>query len=262
MHYVIGDTHGRYDLVQKMIDSGFFDPSKDSVFFLGDYYKHGKPQLGDNQRLMYLLGKYYCTDISRPGFHLIRGNGEWKSGRMNKVFGNIIISACPDIVALKISGYTVCLSHCGMERHLWEQIGSIGKYPAEFFLNTAQNSDIYKAVVDERRQNGDISYLDRPDGTAPDYWPDNIDKTIFIHGHFPAQKDKEYSGNKLYNYIPVPEINSTDSGPFVRYNELRHAMNIDTGAGQNTCPRLACVCVESFIDRLNDKKANCFYYCD
>ncbi len=257
-HFVVGDTHGRYDLAEELIRSRYFDCTRDRVYFLGDYFMHGdrkelNSQETNTQKLMKTLNEFYCADISQPGIHLLRGNGEWKWGRINGVFGNITLSACPDIVVLRIGGYTVCLSHSGMHRSLWHKITEKdARTYMEFFLSAERRDDIYNAVIEASR-NSPINVCDKSEKDCADFWPEKEDKTLFIHGHFPAHRDSCVQGfgeNTFYNYRP---FDLAACHGLVRFNSSRNALNIDAGANGGSektpgfAPCIVCVCLEDLI---------------
>lgn len=265
-HFVIGDTHARADLVQKLMDNNVFNVEQDYIYFLGDYYSDGVSA----DELMNLLSKYYRSDPSEPGFHLLKGNHEYfgRGARchLNDVFGDLLVSALPNIVVLKISGYTFCLSHCGMHRKLWEKLKDQPS-GSEFFLNkVASDNYICRAVNWTHTNDAEISYYDN-ENTVADYWP-QTEKSFFIHGHFPAHKEcniEEYRRSR-YKYdstrmpfeaTPVNRVvyyatSVSDTPYYIRYNPLRKAFNIDTGA-KSEHGRLACICLEELISTLKEK---------
>ncbi len=253
-HYVIGDTHGKYALVEKLIEklkeTKKFNPQEDFVYFLGDYFGAKRNNNTDSVKLMEVLNNDYEPDLKKPGFHLLKGNHEWCShfrDHLKEVYGDIVIAALPDIVVLRLSGYTFCLSHAGMNNEIWKKIKQ--QLPeegaAEFFLND-KNLPCFIDVVDERGQNGH-TFKDKSKEIPAEYWPKDIENTYFFHGHLPTTKPlSDIKGYGVYCYKNL--TNDTDHG-IVSFNPLRNALNIDTGAHgrYNFPPTIACVCLEDLI---------------
>lgn len=71
LHFVVGDTHGEYTSLMRLMEKIQFNPQKDNVYFVGDYNEGVNPEI-----LPQYIAEYYQADYTIPGFHLIRGNHE------------------------------------------------------------------------------------------------------------------------------------------------------------------------------------------
>lgn len=244
---MVGDTHGCGKTVEKLIKQIGFDSEKDHVYFLGDYY--GASDGDDHINLLLYLNQYYEPDLSKPGFHLLRGNHEWGNKYtvfLRDVWENIKISKLPDVVVLNVNGKQYVLSHAGMHKDVWTVIkNDTIKLPKEYQLDTDWRNGLnlgrkyYEAIVFTTK-NGEINYYDKSSSECAEYWPKfkNDANVYFIHGHFPLTKDN-IEDNDKYNY-------NYKKKDYIRYNELRHAINIDAGAKKIDCEerKLMCICLE------------------
>lgn len=103
LHFVVGDTHGETAPLRTLTEQIAFDPQKDHVYFVGDY-NYG----GDVSRLLRYLALYYEPDLSKPGFHLIRGNHEREEYPIYE------LKNLPDIIVLRGKQMNYYIVHAGM----------------------------------------------------------------------------------------------------------------------------------------------------
>lgn len=111
LHFVVGDTHGQYQTLQCLMAKIEFDPSKDHVYFVGDYNDGGNPT-----ELLRYIARYYREDLGDHGFHLIRGNHERELGPIHA------LENLPDVFVLKHKHMTYYLTHAGMVRDAFDLI--------------------------------------------------------------------------------------------------------------------------------------------
>ena len=103
LHFVVGDVHGEAETLKALLEKIRFDPSKDHVYFVGDYNAGGYPTM----LLSYIAG-HYQADYDVPGFHLIRGNHE------RELCPEYPLANLPDIIVWRGRQLNYCLSHAGM----------------------------------------------------------------------------------------------------------------------------------------------------
>lgn len=109
--FVVGDTHGEYDTLKRLMEKIRFDAKKDHVFFTGDYNKGGDPR-----SLLKLLSRYYAADYSVPGFHLIRGNHE------RELLPIFPLENLPDIIVIRRKAMNYYIAHAGMLSKVFDLI--------------------------------------------------------------------------------------------------------------------------------------------
>lgn len=111
LHFVVGDTHGAYVTLQKLMEKIEFDPQKDHVYFVGDYNAGGVPEL-----LLKYMAKYYQEDYEIAGFHLIRGNHE------RELWPYYPLPNLPDVIVVKGRVMTYYIAHAGMVNDAFDLI--------------------------------------------------------------------------------------------------------------------------------------------
>lgn len=234
--FVAGDTHGEVASLQALMQKIKFEPSKDRVFFVGDYNGGGNVQC-----LLDYISLYYEADYSRPGFHLIRGNHERELSPIYTL-GNQ-----PDIVVLKKEHMTYYVAHAGMVAEAFELINKDISNNPDKSLYVYKLDDIcvqYDAPLRQLMWSRNGLYSQK---SPRHVWPSqeklSQNKACIIHGHSPYCffiKDNYYSygRNNLFWY-----------NQRVFFSEDLQSFNVDSnikgryenGEGHRL---LSCVCIE------------------
>ena len=101
--FIVGDTHGEYSTLKKLIEKIKFDPLKDRVYFTGDYNSGGNVE-----KLLTYISNYYIENNDFPGFHLIRGNHERE---LSPVYP---LENMPDLFVIRKKQMNYYIAHAGM----------------------------------------------------------------------------------------------------------------------------------------------------
>lgn len=183
LHFVVGDTHGEYETLRKLLEKIEFDPQKDFVYFVGDYNAGGNPKA-----LLQHIAQYYQENHDDPGFHLIRGNHE------RELWPFYELPNLPDIFVLKGQNITFYLTHAGMVQKAFDMINmDIKNLPVACCQAYALDNNItcydapFRQIIWSRR--GLYSQRSRYH-----VWPSEESlraaKACIIHGHTPFSQLK------------------------------------------------------------------------
>ena len=113
LHFVVGDVHGEWLTLQKLMEKIGFDPDKDHVFFVGDYNGGGDPE-----KLILYMALYYQEDPGYPGFHMIRGNHEWELSPVHP------LKNLPDVYVIKGNYLDYYIAHAGMVSGIFDLLAN------------------------------------------------------------------------------------------------------------------------------------------
>lgn len=248
LHFVVGDTHGEFSTLIKLLEKIDFMPQADHVYFLGDY-NYG----GCTESLLRYMSQYYQEDYTIPGFHLIRGNHE------REIFPQFELNNLPDVLVLKGKVLNYYLVHAGMVDSGFKLIQTdIETKPEETTFAYALS---YKAACISGplrqivwSQEGLYSHSSlRP------LWPEERSlsdaKVCIIHGHTP------YSFLKRDNNFSYGERMLFWEKQKIWFSEDLHSFDIDSnlrGGGRligDSYRGLSCVCLE-MIDEIAQAHGN------
>ena len=237
LHFVVGDTHGEWKTLQRLIEMIRFDPDKDHVFFVGDYNEGG-----DVRALLTYISNYYQADYSKPGFHLIRGNHE------RELLPMYPLENLPDIIVLRKESLTYYITHAGMITSVFDALNQdIANSPNEeifayrFADSTVCDHAPFRRVI--------WSYGRQfTQQTRGEIWPteENLHRNhaCIIHGHAPYCFFVKSTDDCTYG-----EKNLFWAHHHIIFSEDLHSFNIDSDAkgrrknGHNY-RGIACVCLE------------------
>lgn len=236
LHFVVGDTHGEYTSLMRLMDKIQFDPQKDNVYFVGDYNEGGNPEI-----LLQYIAEYYQADYTIPGFHLIRGNHE------RELWPRYSLNNLPDIIVLKSRIMTYYISHAGMVNGAFELINEDKRlHPEEKTLAYALNEDVacydapFRQIIWSRR--GLYSQKSHYHN-----WPSentlHTEKACIIHGHTP------FSQLKNGNYFSYGDKMLFWQNQHIWFAEDLQSFDIDSNIkgkyDKNDNYRgLSCICLE------------------
>lgn len=111
LSFVVGDTHGQRETLIALMNKIKFDPSRDKVYFVGDYNSGG-----DVGSLLDYIAQYYQENYESPGFHLIRGNHEHE---LEPIYP---LENLPDVLVIRGRAMNYYIAHAGMIRKAFEVI--------------------------------------------------------------------------------------------------------------------------------------------
>jgi len=178
LHFAVGDLHGEAATLMALIDKIHFDPARDHVYFVGDYNSGGNPRA-----LLSYLSQYYSADLSKPGFHMIRGNHE------RELFPDYPLENLPDVIVHRGRVMVYYIAHAGMVSGAFRLIN------ADIAANPGKSD--YAYAIDEScaaygAQFRDMVWSARGlywRGSGRCLWPDEYDlyesRACIIHGHTP-----------------------------------------------------------------------------
>lgn len=245
LHFVVGDTHGQIEALIDLMEKIKFDSSKDHVYFVGDYNAGGNVR-----KLINYIAKYFVTDYSKPGFHLIRGNHE----RESILFPLFTLENLPDIFVIRGRNVNFFVAHAGMVEAAFDLI-------TEDMINNPEERVFAYRIEDE------LACKDAPlrqivwskDGlysraTNTGIWPSEEslikNNALIIHGHTP------YFFMKKGQRISYGDKNLFWKMQHICYSEDLRSFNIDSNAKGRfdtgaTYAGLSCICLE-VIDCIAD----------
>ena len=121
LHFVVGDTHGETAALRTLIEQITFDPTKDHVYFVGDYNAGGHARA-----LLKYMEQYYEPDCRRPGFHMIRGNHE------REMEPSYPLENLPDFLVLRGRQMNYYIVHAGMLTAAFDAINAdMARHPGQ-----------------------------------------------------------------------------------------------------------------------------------
>ena len=237
LHFVVGDIHGEWTTLKRLLELIRFDPDKDHVYFVGDYNAGG-----DVRTLLTYISNYYQADYTLPGFHLIRGNHE------RELWPVFPLENLPDIIVLRKEILTYYITHAGMITPVFNAINrdmaedpdkTIHAY--KFEDSTVCDRGPFRRVIWSRGG----QFTQRTNGKV---WPteENLHQNhaCIIHGHAPFcffLKGKDYGTYGAHNLFWEKQ--------HVFFSEDLQSFNIDSNAkgrieNGHSYRGLACVCLE------------------
>ena len=236
LSFVVGDVHGQCSTLIALMDKIKFDPSKDKVYFVGDYNSGG-----DVRAVLAYLSLYYEENYDLPGFHLIRGNHE------RELWPIYPLLNLPDIIVLKYEMMTYYIVHAGMTGDGFNIIHS------DIKTNTSGHSFAYRldesittkgSVFHQITYSKNGLYSQKPHYGS--WVSEDIlkrEKVCVIHGHAPYcffVHDDYYSYGKNMLFWEKQHV---------FFSENLQSFNIDSdikGRCRNdqTFRGLSCVCLE------------------
>lgn len=251
LHFIVGDIHGEVKTLKLLMEKIGFDPTKDHVYFLGDYNGGGNVTA-----LMRYLSNYYSPDSAVPGFHMIRGNHERELGPV------YALQNLPDVFVIREKHMDYYLAHAGMIRSVFDLIGEdMEKDPSKkvFSYGLTDESVAFDAPLRQMIWSRHGLYSQRAHWSK---WPRNETLTArracIIHGHSP------YSFFMRQQYFSYGEQTLFWKRQHVFFSESLQSFNIDAnvkGRYENgeTYRGLACVCLEALetVAANTDGKLTC-----
>ena len=237
LHFVVGDTHGEWKTLEKLMDNILFDPAKDHVYFVGDYNDGGNVKL-----LLTYISRYYAADYNAPGFHLIRGNHE-----LYELYPEYALENLPEIIVVRGKEMNYYIAHAGMVSPVFDCINQDIKTHPE------RNTSAYK--LDEYSMRADapfrqIIWSQRGLYSQRSYWHvwPSGDKLLenhacIIHGHTPYPY---FIGRGYFSY---GDNNLFWENQHIFFSEDLQGFDIDSNIkgvhwnGQ-TYRGLTCICLE------------------
>ena len=243
LHFVVGDVHGEEKTLRMLMDKIAFDPSKDHVYFIGDYNEGGNPTA-----LLNYMAEFYQADFMEPGFHMIRGNHE------RELWPRYPLDNLPDIIVLRGTELNYYMVHAGMVDAAFRLINDdIAQYPEKdvFAYRLDDSCAGYDAPFRQIVWSRNGLYSQR---SFRRVWPDTYDLyehyACIIHGHTPYSffMDRRSSYDSNYG-----DKNLFWEKQHIWFSEDLCSFNIDSdvkGRCQNgeTYRGLACLCLEVLED--------------
>lgn len=240
LHFVVGDVHGQTATLKALMEKIKFDPTKDHVFFVGDY-NGGHSTGGDIYALMNYMSLYYSADYNTPGFHLIRGNHECE---LNPIYP---LRGFPHIIVYKGSAMNYYIVHAGMVNEAFGLINDdMAKHPDKqihaYTLDYSCRS--YDAPLRQMIWSRHGLYTQN---YHRQFWAKHTDlvenKACIIHGHSP------YCYFKKEDYYSYGEDNLFWQNQHIFFSESLQSFNIDSnikgryknGEGHRA---ISCICIE------------------
>lgn len=237
LHFVVGDTHGEWQTLEALMENILFDPTKDHVYFVGDYNAGGSVKY-----LLTYISRYYAEDYHTPGFHLIRGNHE-----RDELYPVYPLENLPDIIVFRGKEMNYFIAHAGMVSPVFDRINQdITEHPERgiFAYKLADYTVCFDAPF---RQ---IIWSRRGLYSQRSYWHvwpsgDSLltNHACIIHGHTPYSF---FMGNGYFSY---GDNNLFWENQHIFFSEDLQGFDIDSnikGVFRNgqTYRGLACVCLE------------------
>lgn len=247
LHFVVGDTHGETETLTALMQKILFDPTRDHVYFVGDYNGGGNVQ-----RLLRYIATAYEPDPTKPGFHLIRGNHE----RDSRLYPAYPLCNLPDIYVLRGRGLNYFIAHAGMVRPAFTLIvDDLNAHPQQtvFTYRLAHNTSSHNLLRQITWSRNGL-YSQNPRWKV---WTSETQlrdaHACIIHGHAP------------YCYFRGPGNHYSDKTLFFTrqhafFSQALQSFNIDSNVkGRNkngeTYRGLSCVCLEVY-DEIAAKNGN------
>lgn len=235
--FVVGDVHGEYETLKRLLEKILFDSEKDHVFFAGDYNAGGNPRA-----LLEMLSKHFQADHEAPGFHMIRGNHE------RELSPQFYLENLPDIMVIKRKELCYYICHAGMIREVYDLINDDmlqnpdkKVYAYRLDDSTTAYDAPYRQVIWSRR--GLYSQRSRWQ-----LWPSEgkliQDRSCIIHGHTP------YSFFFKEGGLGYGDRNLLWEKQHVWFSEDLQSFDVDSDIkGRNafgeTYRGLSCLCLEA-----------------
>lgn len=238
LHFVVGDVHGEVKTLMDLMAKIRFDPSKDHVYFVGDYNAGGNVHM-----LLRYISNYYQADMSSPGFHLIRGNHE------RELLPVYMLKNLPDIFVIRGGRLNFYIAHAGMISPVFDLISDdIEKAPEQkaFAYKLEDHTVTYDAPLRQIIWSRRGLYSQR---SRRRVWPSEDRLTersaCIVHGHTP------YCFLCGTHYSSYGDRNLFWKNQHVWFSEDLHSFNIDAnlkGRYENgeSYRGLACLCIEVF----------------
>lgn len=252
LHFVVGDLHKCWQTLDALLQKIKYNPDKDHIYFLGDYYG------GDNEididNLLKYLSNNFQEDYTKPGFHLILGNHEY----MEKALANL-----PDIIVLRMNKHNFYMAHASfynkvidiiyddMEQNSSQKVFSY-KIDRTISSNEEKGSERYKCWRMKWSAKG--TFVPENQNEFNQNTGQSVDeKACIIHGHTPFfffdanDAEKKYGNNSLFW-----------ENQKIWFSEDMRSFNIDSNIkGEKDSRRaLSCLCLEVLddMDMITKKK--------
>ena len=238
LHFVVGDLHGQVKTLMDLMTKIQFDPSKDHVYFVGDYNAGG-----DVQALLRYISNYFKEDSESPGFHLIRGNHERELAPL------YTLDNLPDLFVIRGEHLNFYLAHAGMVSSVFDLISADTENDPDqkiFAYKLEDHCVAYDAPLRQIIWSRRGLYSQRSRWRV---WPSENHlaerHACIIHGHTPYCF---FCGPQFFSY---GERNIFWKKQHVWFSEDLQSFNIDAnikGRYENgeSYRGLACLCLEVF----------------
>lgn len=248
LHFVVGDLHGSFATLNKLLKKIKYNKEKDQIYFVGDYYYTTD---GDVNELINRLNEDFHTDYSKTGFHLIKGNHDEKC-----------LPGLPNIIALKMNKHTFYISHAAVYNKVIDIIYTDMKTKPEKSIfaykfdtnaiNSKSNGEAKKCyrMTMSIKGNFNPQIIINNENDDAVFIQDTInskDETAcIIHGHTPYCYLKNDDNEKKYGSKSV-----FWKKQHIWFSEDMRSFDIDSNVkgklhGHDAERRLSCICLEVY----------------